>query len=128
MARKIPSEFKQERKLIGERIKAHRERLGLSMEKLGKQCDTFASSVHRWERGAMPAPDQAAKLMQLFGDPFLFKSTTAVREDTCDHDHWMIGEGELQYWFTLVQATGVSMRLGFLLELLNRRKEKEGGG
>lgn len=116
--KKSPSEHPW-RKQMGERIKAHRERLGLSMEALAEHCGCTGSYVFRWERGGMPGPDHAEILMRLFDDPFLFTPGPVNRQDSAR----LIGERELEYWLGIVRATGVPLELAFLVRLLDQKQK-----
>ena len=53
---------------LGQRIQAHRTRLGLSQEGLGEKLGVSRQAVSRWEAdGAVPDTDKLIALSKLFG-------------------------------------------------------------
>lgn len=47
------------------RLKAHRERLGLSAEKFGKLLNVSGQTIYNWEGGSRPGKEHLAAISQL---------------------------------------------------------------
>src|SRR5689334_5224408 len=79
-----PSELKS----LGERLRDHRLRLGLSQEALASAIGASARSIHRWERNlAIPQEHSRSRLCHVFGiDPQqLLESWLAQETSSATH-------------------------------------------
>ena len=58
----------QKMKTIGQRIAAHRKRLGLTQEALGEKLNVSRQAIYKWEQdAALPEIDKLIALSRLFG-------------------------------------------------------------
>jgi transcriptional regulator with XRE-family HTH domain len=58
---------KEERAVLGERLRAARYLAGYTMRAVADSLGVHVQSVVQWEHGAVPAPDNRAKLAALYG-------------------------------------------------------------